>query len=212
MLSYRVALANLHTLENSIMGKIYAVMGKSATGKDTVYKKLLERFEGRFKNVILYTTRPIRPGETDGIEYYFVNAAEKDRMQKEGKILEIRRYDTVYGPWWYFTADDGQIDLDKNDYMMITTLAGYEQIRDHFGEDRVVPIYTYVDDYTRLSRAIERERKQGTPGYSEVCRRYLADERDFSESELNRLGVTKRFVNDDLSRCLEEIVAWISTK
>ena len=188
------------------MGRIYAVMGKSATGKDTVYKKLLERFEGRFKNVVLYTTRPIRPGETDGVEYHFVSVAEKDRMEKEGKILEIRRYDTVYGPWWYFTADDGQIDIKNNDYMMITTLKGYEQIRDHFGSDNVVPIYTYIDDYTRLSRAIEREKKQGTPGYSEVCRRYLADEEDFSEEKLAEAGIAERFRNDGpLAECAEAV-------
>lgn len=194
------------------MGKIYAVMGKSATGKDTVYKELFKRFGGKFKNVILYTTRPIRPGEKSGTEYYFVDVSEKERTEKAGKIIEIRRYDTVYGPWWYYTADDGQIDLENNDYLMITTLSGYEKIRDYFGENKVVPIYTYVDDYTRLMRAITREKKQGTQGYLEVCRRFIADEKDFSEDELKRLNVTKRFLNDNLDRCLEEITEWILTK
>lgn len=194
------------------MGKIYTVMGKSATGKDTVYKKLVERFDGRFKEVVMYTTRPIRAGEKNGVEYFFVPIPEKDKMEADGKILEIRRYDTVYGPWWYFTADDGQIDLSTGDYMMITTLAGYENMRNCFGADNVVPIYTDIDNYTRLHRAVERENKQKVPNFSEVCRRYLADEEDFRESELERLGVTKRFINDDLNRCLEEIAAWILTK
>lgn len=194
------------------MGKIYTVMGKSATGKDTVYKKLVERFGGRFKEVVMYTTRPIRAGEQNGVEYFFVSIPEKDKMEEDGKILEIRRYDTVYGPWWYFTADDGQIDLSTGDYMMITTLAGYENMRNCFGTENVVPIYTDIDNYTRLHRAVERENKQKVPNFSEVCRRYLADEEDFRESELERLGVTKRFINDDLNRCLEEIAAWILTK
>ena len=49
------------------MGKIFYVMGKSASGKDTIYKKLLERFPG-LKTVVTYTTRPIRDGETEGVE------------------------------------------------------------------------------------------------------------------------------------------------
>ncbi len=194
------------------MGKIFCVMGKSATGKDTVYKRLLERFEGRFKNVVMYTTRPIRAGEQNGVEYFFVTIPEKEKMLEDGKVLEIRLYNTCYGPWWYFTADDGQIDLSTGDYMMITTLGGYENIRYCFGAENVVPIYTDIDNYTRLHRAVEREKKQKVPNFSEVCRRYLADEEDFRESELERLGVTKRFINDDLNRCLEEIAAWISTK
>lgn len=191
------------------MGKIYTVMGKSATGKDTVYKRLVERFDGRFKEVVMYTTRPIRAGEKDGVEYHFVSIPEKEKMDADGKIIEIRRYDTVYGPWWYFTADDGQIDLSSGDYMMITTLAGYENLRDYFGKENVIPIYTDIDSYTRLHRAVERENRQKVPNFSEVCRRYLADEDDFRESELERLGVTKRFINDDLNRCLEEIADWI---
>lgn len=194
------------------MGKIYTVMGKSATGKDTVYKRLMERFSDRFKEVVMYTTRPIRAGEQNGVEYFFVTIPEKDEMLEAGEILEIRLYNTMYGPWWYFTADDGQIDLSAGDYMMITTLGGYENLCRCFGAENVVPIYTDIDNYTRLHRAVERENKQKVPNFSEVCRRYLADEEDFRESELVRLGVTKRFINDDLDRCLEEISAWISTK
>lgn len=190
------------------MGIIYTVMGKSATGKDTVYKNLVA--DNRFLQVVLYTTRPIRAGEQDGVEYHFVTIPEMEKMRDEGKIIEIRVYHTVYGPWYYFTADDGQIDLSKGDYMMITTLKGYEQIRDYFGEDKVRPIYIEIDDYTRLKRAVDREGKQEKPNFSEVCRRYLADEADFSVGELMRLGVDTRFVNGDLNRCLEEINRWIS--
>ena len=58
------------------MGKIYCVMGKSSSGKDTVYKKLKEQYK-EFRLIVPYTTRPIREGEKDGVEYYFV---EGDRV------------------------------------------------------------------------------------------------------------------------------------
>lgn len=51
------------------MGKIFYVMGKSASGKDTIYKELRERIP-ELKTVVLYTTRPIRDGETEGVEYH----------------------------------------------------------------------------------------------------------------------------------------------
>ena len=44
------------------------------------------------------------------------------------------------------------------------------------------------------------------PGYEEVCRRFLADQKDFSEENLAAAGITRRYQNDDKVRCKEEIV------
>ena len=92
------------------MGKIFYVMGKSASGKDTIYKKLHSRMP-ELKTVTMYTTRPIRDGEHNGVEYFFVDRSYLEQCRKDGILIECRTYDTVYGPWSYFTADDGQIDL-----------------------------------------------------------------------------------------------------
>lgn len=51
------------------MGYIFYVMGKSAAGKDTIYKELVRRFP-EYGTVRMYTTRPIRDGEQEGVEYY----------------------------------------------------------------------------------------------------------------------------------------------
>ena len=51
--------------------KIYVLIGKSATGKDTLYRKLLEDARIDFRPIITYTTRPIRKGEQNGVEYFF---------------------------------------------------------------------------------------------------------------------------------------------
>ena len=55
------------------MPEIAFIMGKSASGKDKIYKNLIEDESLKLNTVILYTTRPMRAGETDGVEYYFVN-------------------------------------------------------------------------------------------------------------------------------------------
>ncbi|MCR5530630.1 MAG: guanylate kinase [Lachnospiraceae bacterium] len=191
------------------MGKLFLIMGKSASGKDTLYKDITQRFADCLGTVVPYTTRPKRQGETEGVEYHFITESLMSRMKRDGKVIESRCYQTVYGPWYYLTVDDGQIDLSKRSSILIVTPAAYEKLRDYFGEDRVVPLYIEIDDGVRLERALKRERAQAEPKYEEMCRRFLADAKDFSEEVLNRLGIQKRFVNDDYQRVLDELCAEI---
>lgn len=188
------------------MGRIFIVMGKSASGKDTIYKRLLEVKELKLQTAVMYTTRPIRKSEQDGVEYYFVDENTLARLQRENKVIEHRAYETVHGTWHYFTVNDGQIDLEKADYLMLGTLESFVQLQEYYGKDRVIPIYLEVEDGFRLMRALKREMKQEYPRYAEMCRRYLADEEDFSEENLKKCGITKRYKNDDINTCLSEIV------
>ena len=186
------------------MGKIYGMMGKSSSGKDTLYQKVLERLP-QIHRVVPYTTRPIREGEQDGVEYHFVDDKQLAELETDGKIVELRAYNTVHGIWKYFTVDDGQIDLAQGDYLLIGTLETYEKIREYYGAEHLVPIYIEVEDGERLARALERERRQAVPKYKEMCRRFLADEEDFCEENLKRLGIVKRYRNTDMETCLKEI-------
>lgn len=191
------------------MSRIFYIMGKSASGKDTIYKKLLDRIPG-LKTITPYTTRPIRDGEVNGVEYFFTTREELEQFRRDEKLIEERTYDTIYGPWTYFTVDDGQFERSGRDsYLMIGTLESYEKTRHHFGSEYLIPIYVEVDDRERLLRSIERERCQEIPKYKEVCRRFLADEEDFKEENLLRCGIDTRFKNDDLDCCLDEITEQI---
>lgn len=190
--------------EKKHMGKIFFIMGKSASGKDTIYKELQKRIPS-LRIVRMYTTRPKRDGETDGIEYYFKDSRFLEECRRSGRLIECRTYDTVYGPWSYFTVDDGQIDLSGGSYLMMGTLESYEKIRGAYGEEALVPIYICVEDGLRLARALERERRQREPKYKELCRRYLADEEDFSQEKLKKSNITKEYDNTDLEACLGEI-------
>ena len=190
------------------MGKIYCVMGKSSSGKDTVYKKLKEQYK-EFRLIVPYTTRPIREGEKDGVEYYFVDPEQFRAMKEDGKVIESRSYNTKCGIWTYFTADDGQIDLSAADSLLIGTLVSYQALREYFGEEAIVPVYLEVEDGLRLARALERERRQEKPKYAGMCRRFLADEEDFSEENLIKSGITERFGNEDFTECLNKIQRYI---
>lgn len=191
------------------MGRIFCVMGKSASGKDTIYNRILQDDSLHLSRIIPYTTRPIRDGETDGADYNFCTEEDVKRLTDEGRIIELREYNTVYGVWKYFTVNDENIDLEHRDYLTVGTLESYIKIRDYFGKDRVLPIYIEVEDGDRLIRAIHREKQQQVPKYEEMCRRFLADAADFSEDRLHEAGIERRFVNDDMDTVIREISDYI---
>ena len=164
------------------MGTIFCIVGKSSSGKDTIYKKLLENSSLQLQRIVPYTTRPVRAGECEGVEYHFTTVDAMERLQDENKIIECRSYETVYGVWYYFMA-----------------------------KDRVVPIYIDLDDGERLSRALRREKKQSQPRYEEMCRRYLADAKDFSLENLEQAGITRCFNNHNLKKCYAEISEYIKS-
>lgn len=191
------------------MGKMIYLMGKSSSGKDTIYKQLLDWDVVNLKKVVLYTTRPIRAGEVEGEEYHFTDDAGYMEMVAKGQVIEARAYHTYHGLWRYFTVDDGRIDLDHYNYLIIGTIESYLKTAEYFGREKVIPVLLELDDGIRLKRALERELKQENPRYQEMCRRFLADAEDFSEEKIREAGINRRFSNDDLGRCLGEIKAYI---
>lgn len=188
------------------MGRIFCIMGKSGTGKDTVFNELIKDADLALKPVIPYTTRPKRNNEANGIQYYFIDGSKLQEYEKSGKIIEKRAYNTVNGVWYYCTVDDGQIDLAARcNYLLIATLESYRDIQNYFGAENVVPFYITVDDGTRLERALKREKQQQKPNYDELCRRFLADNTDFSPDKLKAVNIDKFYYNNDLRECIESI-------
>ena len=190
------------------MGKIIVLMGKSSTGKDTIYKRLYEDRELNLENIVLYTTRPIRLGEQEGVVNFFTDVSGYQSLSMQGKIIESREYHTFHGLWRYFTVDDGRIKPEEN-YIMIGTLEAYTKLCEYFGEERLLPVLIELDDGVRLQRGLDRERKQEHPKYEEMCRRYLADSEDFSDEKIEAAGIRRRFVNHELEKCVEEIKSYI---
>ena len=163
------------------MSKIFFILGKSCSGKDTIFRRLKENKELNLNTVVGYTTRPMRADETDGIEYFFVDEERLKELERAGKVIECRHYNTVHGVWSYFTADDGQIDLKAGNYLYIGTLESFQQMVRYYGKDVVVPVYIQVETGERLARAVEEE-------------------------NIEKAGIETRYENNDLERCLEVIV------
>lgn len=186
------------------MGRIFYIFGKSSTGKDSFYRKLIDDERLGLSGVVSYTTRPMRAGEREGKDYHFITEEQLEEFRAQGRVIESRTYDTIHGKWTYATIDDGSFD-DEHDLLIVGVLESYVSLKEYFGEDRVIPIYIEVEDGIRLERALHRERKQEHPKYAEMCRRFLADTEDFSEERLAEAGISRRYINDNFGRCLREI-------
>lgn len=186
------------------MGKIFCLMGKSSSGKDTVFRELKDDISLELKPIVSYTTRPKRAEEAHGVEYFFVNFKDLKTYREKGVLIEERVYHTTKGDWYYFTVDDGQVDFRDN-YIIITTLESYIGISKYYGTSRVIPVYINIDDRLRLERAINRESTQQNPDYNEVCRRFIADNIDFSEKRLLEAGISKYYSNTYLRDCVDLI-------
>ena len=178
-------------------------------GKDSLYKKLIEDKELKLKRLIPYTTRPIREGEKEGVEYHFVTEETLNAYMEANKVIELRAYQTMQGVWKYFTVWEDGMDLQKDSYAVIGTLESWLAMCDYFGPEHMVSVYIEVEDGERLLRALLRERTQRQPSYRELCRRFLADEEDFSEIKLIDNNITTRFQNEDFGTCLDEIKLFI---
>ena len=193
------------------MAKLICLLGKSCSGKDTIYKRLLQNPELDLVPLVTYTTRPMRAGEQEGREYHFTDEEGFRSLKEQGRIIEDRSYDTVYGLWRYFTVDDGTFTPDgKNVIAAAGTIPAFLRLRDRFGAENTCPVMIETEDGIRLERALRREKKQTSPRYKEMCRRFITDSEDFDAEKLKSAGIDNIFMNNvDLDKCVEEVAAFI---
>lgn len=204
----QAAMARPATRREDFDGRIFCIIGKSSSGKDTIWNTVKERFADLgIEPIIMYTTRPRRTGEVDGVEYNFITEERLSQLEDEGKVVERRDYNTAYGVWCYAIIDDGQIKRDGTYIIKEETPVGYKRMAERFGSEHVRPLYIYVDDGVRLMRALSREIGQAKPRYDEMCRRYLSDKGDFEE--IDKDDSIPRFVNDNLDKCSREILEYL---
>lgn len=103
---------------------IIGLVGMTATGK-TEIAKCLEKYG--LKKIVTTTTRPMRPGEIEGIDYDFISDKEFESIKSKNGFLETTSYNTVHGVWKYGTPinalkDDGVIILNPDGAKIIKEL------------------------------------------------------------------------------------------
>jgi len=203
------------------MANIIYIMGKSSTGKDTIYNLLKGKID--VNTYILYTTRPKREGEENAKDYYFITEEQFKKLKEQGKVIEYRSYNVVNSEgkpdiWTYATIDDNQWKA-KGDFLTIGTLESYNSIllflKTHPERNlNILPVYILIDEEERKTRAIKREGKEKKPNLKEIARRFAADNIDFSDENLRKAGITKEetFENYNLEECIGKILNYIKIK
>ncbi len=158
------------------MRKLFTIMGKASTGKDTLTKMLHEKME--LPIALSFTTRPMRNGETQGVEYDFIT--EKDFWDMHGcdLLAEYTSYDVAGGETWYYGLT--REELEKSDYVLvIVNPDGFNQIKEIYG-DKVCSILIDAPADVRIKRYLDRDIVTETKA-EECCRRFLADQKDFKD-------------------------------
>ena len=191
------------------MKKMFCIIGKSCSGKNTIFSKLLKIKELNLKAYVTYTTRPKRKGEIDGIDYNFVSNDFFQDAIDNGKMIEYKDYNTVSGVWRYGSIRDKTFECNEN-IIVLCSLYQYLEYKNNLKDIILVPIYIYVEDNELLKRAILREESQEIPNYKEMCRRYISDTEQFSDENIKKAKINNIFVNNNLDECVNNIVKHIN--
>ena len=182
---------------------LFVICGKSNSGKDSVMRgieAIIKHNEFNLQPLVTHTTRPPRPGEVNGVDYFFDTVNDHDNYLMENKICEVRKYEIINDnskleEWKYYTLID-DIKPNKN-YIMINTPEGIVSIINYLQDEKsnieneilVHAIWIECDDKTLIERAMNREIKKLVPNYKELMRRFVADIDDFSDNVLRKLTV-----------------------
>lgn len=150
--------------------KVLALFGKSGAGKDTIKKRMCCN-HSEIKEIISCTTRSPREYERNGIDYYFLSHYDFERRVRNKDII-----DAVYFKKWLYGTSIQELDKNKIN-VGVFSIAGIKQL---LIDERieVLPVLIEVPGKERLKRSLRREHN---PDCREICRRFLADERDFSD-------------------------------
>lgn len=150
-------------MNNTKTKKIFCLMGYSGVGKDAIAKEVINNMEDDVKFLVSTTTRPMRPGEKEGREYYFITKEEFFKMKENDEFIESREYHTIVkdengnsnNDTWYYGLSKQEVD--KTEYgLFIVDAGGFNELKMVYGRNTVVPIYIQGIESELRERAVQR--------------------------------------------------------
>lgn len=163
--------------------KIFMLIGKSGTGKDTIAKEICKSLGLEF--ALSFTTRPKREGETNLVEYEFISHNDFKQKQLNNEIAEYVKYNVINDKGdpdeWFYGLSMHQ--LTKSKYILaIVNPKGKEVLEEIPSiKDNLVSILVDIpSDKDRILRILDRENITNEK-FLEICRRALADNKDFKD-------------------------------
>lgn len=175
--------------------KLIVLFGPAGSGKDYILAKALQKIPQLHKPV-LYTSRPMRQGEVNGVHYNFITAEEFSEKVLNGELIEA----SVFNNWGYGSS----LDSYSRDKVNILAL-GIDHLKDfiefHSSEFDIYPAIVLASDKTRLLRQLNREIE---PNVDEIVRRFLADKKDYEKIDLHHTILPNETI-DQVDYCIERL-------
>lgn len=153
--------------------KLIAIIGRSASGKDHLFRHTLIN-NPSLNPVIHYTTRPRRDGEVDGKDYFFVTETEFQRKEDNYEFFSITSFRD-----WRYGVDSRSFDPNKVNIGIFNPFEISQLYRFFKDKFQLFIIETHAEEQARYNRSLERLKPFDEEGLKELCRRNLADEEDF---------------------------------
>lgn len=178
---------------------IFAIIGKSAAGKDTLVKIVSEKLD--LPRVVSCTTRPPRPGEIDGIDYKFISKEKMWKLKIEDKLANYTNYSVAGDDIWEY----GYLkeDLVKDNCLMILNPRGFRDItRLRNLNATIISFHITASLEERLERSLKRDDSKLT----EIVRRAVADEKDFEHLYTDYTIDTTEGTIEEHANLLERII------
>lgn len=175
-------------------GLLFVMSGPSGTGKGTICEQLLEREKNLFLSISA-TSREKRKGETEGVTYYYLTKEQFQQMIDDGEMLEWAQYSgNFYGTPKKAVAE--MIDAGKNVLLEIEP-QGALNVKRMFPE--AILIFVVPPSMKELKRRLE---ERGRESKEQIMERLEASKWEFEQAPKYNHVV----VNDDLDRCVEEVL------
>ena len=182
--------------------KTIVITGKSSSGKDSLQNYLVSNYD--FINLVSHTTRPPRPNESNGYDYYFINKEDFINMNNKDLFVETREYrvNTENGnDIWYYGLSKSELDITTIlNKIVILDLKGMKELAEYVGRDNLFVVYLDCDSDTRIDRMIKR----GGMTDEEISRRFKADELDFigMEEDADLCANTGEYSTEDIAKII----------
>lgn len=172
------------------------ITGKSGSGKSTIVKELKKY---GFHPILTTTTRPMREGETQDVDYHFSSEDDFLEKVKQNYFVEYKSYNTKFGTWYYGSAREDIIKAGDKDIIILTP-NGYRDLLKEYPNLKHRLIYIYVNNQTIKNRLLKRGDKK-----EEADRRLRQDYDDFKGVENLAHRIVYNNDGDELKNVVDKI-------